>query len=91
MSLITDENERIEGQGGDREAAISQVPAPCDCSIALTEGELTDLQGIESWLSATDDVCPPDPLGRGVRMRWLKTLASILDQSNAQAQPPKVG
>ena len=66
-------------------------PAPCDCSIALTEGELTDLQGIESWLSASDDVCPPDPLGRGVRMRWLKTLASILDQSNAQAQPPKVG
>ena len=65
MSLITDENERIEGQGGDREAAISQVPAPCDCSIALTEGELTDLQGIESWLSASDDVCPPDPLGRG--------------------------
>lgn len=60
--------------------SLAEVAAPCVCSIAMTEGELIDLQAIESWLSASDDVCPPDPLGRGLRLRWLKTLDSILSQ-----------
>ena len=60
---------------------------PCDCSFVLNEGEMIDLQGIEIWLSASDDVTPPVPLGRGLRLRWLKTLANILDQSNAGLEP----
>ena len=72
-----------------REALLEQKRASSctsglPCSIAMTEGELIDLQAIESWLSASDDVCPPDPLGRGMRLRWLKTLAHILDQSNKE-------
>ena len=55
-----------------------------NCSIVLTEGEMIDLQGVESWLSASDDVCPPAPLGLGLRLRWLKTLNHILDQSNVR-------
>jgi len=82
---VSDWNETIQSLNAQQqEERPSEVAAPCSCSIVLTEGEMTDLQGMESWLSASDDVCPPDPLGRGLRLRWLKTLASILDQSNAE-------
>lgn len=53
-------------------------------SIILTEGEMIDLQGIENWLACTDQSRPR--LGRGVQLAWLKTLARILDQSNAEGQ-----
>ena len=71
-----------EGVGTSDEAAHSGT-SPCTCSIVLTEGEMIDLQGMESWLLASDDYFPPDPPGRGLRLRWLKILASILAQSNA--------
>ena len=34
MSIITDENRWHEEQGEDRDAALSQVPAQCDCSAS---------------------------------------------------------
>ena len=87
MSYNNDWNKEFDSQLG---RLVPKRASSCTsgllCSIALTEGELTDLQAIESWLSASDDVCPPDPLGRGLRLRWLKTLAHILDQSNATLQ-----
>lgn len=58
----------------------SEVAAPCNCSIVLSEGEMIDLQGIESWLGHTEQSRPR--LGRGVKRAWMKTLARILDQSN---------
>jgi len=33
MSLIQDENRWMEEQGRDMESGLSQVPAPCDCSV----------------------------------------------------------
>jgi len=84
MSYDNDWNKTFDPQSGKlvpKHASSCTCGLPC--SIVLTECETIDLQGIESWLSASDDVCPPDPLGRRVRMRWLKTLASILDQSNS--------
>ena len=88
MGYDNDWGKRFDPQTGRLE---KNAPSSCTsgllCSIAMSEGELIDLQGIESWLSASDDVCPPDPLGRGVRLRWLKTLSHILNQSNAEHEP----
>jgi len=66
----------------DNEKRAHRNTCGATCSIVLTEGELTDLQGIESWLYRSEEIRPR--LGRGVRKQWLKTLAHILDKSNAQ-------
>lgn len=77
----------VDSTSSDIEARPSEVAAPCDCSIVLTEGEIVDLTGMEDWLSTMEVLRPR--LGEGVRRRWLKTLASILDQSNVKDEVPK--
>ena len=45
---------RIEGQGGDREAAISQVPAQCDCSTCRFFYRKTE-RTLRAWIDEYGD------------------------------------
>jgi hypothetical protein len=55
---------------------------PCKCTHedppTLTEGQIIDLQGLESWLFRPEDLRAG--LGRGVRNNWLKTLDEIIEK-----------